>query len=120
MTVELEDPDSALFETIDNSIRFWSSEDAVLTELYGVVSVDPAAQELVERQRRDRGRELGRLARHLRKSGRLPAGMSEEEAVAILLVLTSYETFRELSLTGISDRKLSATLRAMASNLLLA
>jgi AcrR family transcriptional regulator len=119
-TVELENPDAALSETIANTVRFWSSEDAVLTELYGVVSIDPAAQELVDRQRRDRRSELARLARHLRKTGRLRAGLGEEEAVATLLVVTSYETFRELALTGISDRKLTATLQTMAGTLLLA
>jgi AcrR family transcriptional regulator len=119
-TVELENHDAALRETIANTVRFWSSEDAVLTELYGVVSIDPAARELVDRQRRDRRSELGRLVRHLRETGRLRAGMGEEEAVAILLVVTSYETFRELALTGISDRKLTATLQAMAGTLLLA
>src|SRR5881392_773227 len=40
--VELPDPDAALSETIVAVVRFWSSEDAILSQLYGVVAVDPA------------------------------------------------------------------------------
>jgi len=44
----------ALAETIAGSIRFWSCEDSVLRHLYGVAAIDPAAQDLVDRQRADR------------------------------------------------------------------
>src|SRR3954471_21769368 len=64
-TVELPDPDEALAETIAGCVRFWSSEDGILSQLYGVVAVDPAAQDLVERQTEDRRGEMQRLARHL-------------------------------------------------------
>src|SRR5205807_7090105 len=43
-SVELPDPEAALAETIANCVRFWSSEDAALSQLYGVVAVDPAAR----------------------------------------------------------------------------
>src|SRR5881227_2149934 len=74
---ELADPDAALAETIANTVRFWSSEDSVLHELYGVAAIDPAAQDLVDRQRADRRGELERLARHLKRAGRLRKGTSE-------------------------------------------
>src|SRR5262245_56009572 len=41
-SVRLEDPAAAVARTIAGSIRFWSSEDAVLRELYGVAAIDPA------------------------------------------------------------------------------
>src|SRR5881227_3348622 len=50
-SVELEDPDAALAETISNTVGFWVSEDRVLGELYGAAAIDPAASDLVERQR---------------------------------------------------------------------
>src|SRR3954454_14571011 len=56
--VESPDGEAALAETIAESMRFWSSEDPVLRHLYGVVSIDPAAHALVERQRADRRGEL--------------------------------------------------------------
>src|SRR2546423_3320453 len=42
-TVELPDPEEALTETIAETIRFWSSEDGILSQLYGVTAVDQAA-----------------------------------------------------------------------------
>src|SRR3954465_5301156 len=52
-TVDGPDAEAALAGTIAESIDFWSSEDAVLRHLYGVAAIDPAAQDLVDRQRRD-------------------------------------------------------------------
>ncbi|HEY2768081.1 MAG TPA: helix-turn-helix domain-containing protein [Solirubrobacteraceae bacterium] len=118
--VELADADAALVEAISNSVRFWSSEDAVLSQLYGVVAIDPAARDLVDRQRADRRGELERLARRLRTAGRLPSGTSEPRAVALLLVLTSYETFRELRQAGLSEREVTKTLQGTGRALLLA
>jgi AcrR family transcriptional regulator len=117
-TVESADPDAALADTIAGATRFWSSEDAVLRHLYGIVSIDPAAQSLVDRQRADRRGELERLARNLARSGRLRKGTSERRALNLLLVLTSYETFRELRETGLTDRQLTNTLQQAARDLL--
>src|SRR2546426_11284475 len=38
--VELPDPEAALSETISETVRFWSSEDGILSQLYDVVAVD--------------------------------------------------------------------------------
>jgi AcrR family transcriptional regulator len=119
-TVELPDAGGALAETIANAIRFWSSEDPILSQLYGVMAIDPAAQDLVDRQRADRRGELTRLARNMRESGRLRRGMSERQALALLLVLTSYESFRELREAGLSDPQLTKTLQDSGRRLLLA
>ncbi|HEY7177765.1 MAG TPA: helix-turn-helix domain-containing protein [Gaiella sp.] len=117
--VELPDPEAALVETIALSIRFWSTEDPVLGPLYGVEAIDPAARDLVERQRTDRRGELRRLARHLHTSDRLRAGVGERRAADLLMVLTSYETFRELRLAGLGDRQVRRTLQESARTLLL-
>src|SRR3954453_5382523 len=42
-------PAAAPAETIAPAVRFWSSEDPILGQLYGVVAIDPAAQAFVER-----------------------------------------------------------------------
>src|SRR5436309_7514767 len=115
--VELPDPEAALDRAIANSIRFWSSEDAVLRQLYGVAAIDPAAQNLVDRQRTDRRGELERLVSNLHRSGRL-RDRATARALNLLLVLTSYETFRELREAGLSDRQLTATLQQAAHDLL--
>jgi len=119
-TVELPDPAAALAETLVEAVRFWASEDAVLAELYGVVAIDPAARDLVARQRADRRGEMQRLAGNLRAAGALRAGMSEQRALGLLMVLTSYETFRELRLHGRDEAAIVAELQNTAAALLLA
>lgn len=103
-TVRLPEPDEALAETVAQSIRFWSSEDALLGELYGVVAADPAAKDFVARQDADRRGELEHLARTLRRSGRLRSGMSEQRALSVLLLTTSYGSYRQLRDAGMSER----------------
>jgi AcrR family transcriptional regulator len=117
--VELPDAAAALSETIALSIRFWSSEDAILRQLYGVVAIDPAARDLVDRQREDRRSELKRLARHLKATGQLRSAMTERDALDQLMVLTSYETFRELRDAGRSEQRITQLLQESARAFLL-
>ena len=88
-------------EMIANTVRFWSSEDAILGQLYGAAAIDPAARDFVDRQRADRRGELQRLGRHL--------GL-RKRSLALLEVLTSYETFSELRRAGLGDRQLTELL----------
>jgi AcrR family transcriptional regulator len=116
--VELTDADTALAETIAYTLRFWSSEDPILRQLYGAAAVDPAAQALVDRQRADRRSEYERLVRNLNRSHRLR--VTPQRALAALLVLSSYDTYRELREAGQSDRQATAFLQEAARELLLA
>ena len=118
-SVELEDPDAALAETISNTVGFWVSEDRVLGELYGAAAIDPAASDLVERQRADRRSEMVRFVRHLRRAGRLRPELSERRALAIVMLLTSYETYRELR-AELPEREIAKTLQDAARSELLA
>jgi AcrR family transcriptional regulator len=118
-SVELDDLDAALRESIRDSISFWASEDAVLQQLYGVSAVDPAARDLVERQLRDRRSEMRKLARRLDEGGALRRGADWSDALAHLMVLTSYETFRLLRREGLSAARAIEHLQAMAERLLL-
>jgi AcrR family transcriptional regulator len=114
------DVDSALSRTIANTVRFWSTESPVLRELYGVAAIDPAAQALVDRQRADRRGELERLVRNLARARRLRAGVAPQRALHLLLVLSSYETYRELREAGLSDRQATSLLQDTARSLVLA
>jgi AcrR family transcriptional regulator len=118
-TVMLPDPQTALLRTIALAMRFWDSEDGILSGLYGVVAIDPAARDLVGRQRADRRGEMRRLARHLQASGALRPGVSAARALDILMVLTSYETYRELREAGRSAKRLTAEVETLAGALLL-
>jgi AcrR family transcriptional regulator len=118
-TVAGDDADKALDDTIALTVRFWSSEDAILSQLYGVTALDPAAHDLVERQRADRHTEFGRLVETLQAGGRLRTGVTRQHALTLLLLLSSYDTFRELRATGLSDKQVTSTLQAAARDLLL-
>lgn len=118
--VDLADPVEALSETIASCIRFWASVDGVLRELYGVVALDPAAAELVTRQREDRRSVLRRLAHHLHRAGVTRAGLSEARVLDRLMVLTSYETYTEMRLAGRSPAQAARELQGIARDMLLA
>ncbi len=118
-TVELPDPREALAETIRLTVRFWASEDAVLRELYGVAAIDPAARDLVARQRADRRGEMAKLARHLDAHAALRPGTDEAAALASLMVLTSYSAFRELREEGLDEGAIASALQRSAGQLLL-
>lgn len=116
--IELPDVEEALAETIANTVGFWSSEDAILGQLYGATTVDPASRDLVERQLADRRGEMQRLAGRLRESGRLRRGLDRAGTLQLLLVVSGYGTYRELRQEGLSDAKLTATLQDMARRVL--
>jgi AcrR family transcriptional regulator len=85
--------------------NFWEAEEKVLTQLYGVASVDQAAHDLVERQRSDRHGELRRL---------LGSG-HDRRTFALLSLLTSFESYLELRRgVGLSKRELIRTLQDTA------
>jgi AcrR family transcriptional regulator len=87
---------------------FWETEEKVLTQLYGVAAVDPAARALVERQTRDRHGELHRLL----------GTKSDRHVFALLAMLTSFETYLELRRSvGLSKRQLVQTLQDAAKRL---
>jgi AcrR family transcriptional regulator len=116
--IDLPDPEAAVAETIANVVLFWSAEDPILAQLYGVAAIDPAAREFVARQRRDRRGEMTRLAERLERDGWLRPGLSAGEALPLLMVLTSYETFCELRLAGLADDAVAATLQRSSRELL--
>src|SRR3954464_4733371 len=79
--IALPDPQAALVRTIALAMRFWESEDGILAGMYGVVAIDPAARDLVSRQRTDRRGEMRRLARRLHATGAVPPGTSTVRAL---------------------------------------
>ena len=92
----------------------------MLAQVYGVAAIDPAARDLVDRQRAERRTSMERLASHLRRADALKPKLTDKRAVALLMTLTSYETYRELCMAGLSERKVEKTLRQTARELLLA
>jgi hypothetical protein len=84
------------------------------------VAIDPAARDLVDRQRADRHDEVEQLAAHLRRAGRLRPGVTARQALALIMVFNSYETYRELREVGLSEREIARELQRAARAALLA
>ena len=114
------EPVAALESSIENTVRFWASEEAILAPLYGAAAIDPAARDLVDRQRADRRSEFALMLRRLGDAGRLRAGLNTRHALGVLLMLTSFETFEELRRhAGLSERDVTGTLQDSVRRLLL-
>ena len=92
----VEDPGDALRGVLTASIRFWAAEEELHRSLYGLAEIDPAARAFVDRQTSERRTELRRLSRRLHDDGRLRPGLSDDDALALMLVSTSFATFDEL------------------------
>ena len=115
------DPRGGLERAIAHTVGFWASEEAVLEPLYGAAAIDPAARDLVARQRADRRGEYAGLLGRMEEAGLLRPGLAAADALGILLVLTSFETYQELRrLAGLEERQVTATLQASARTLLAA
>jgi AcrR family transcriptional regulator len=96
-------------EWIGHVVDFWASEEPILVQLYGVAAADPAAGDLVARQRRDRYSELEHLLERIGRPG-------DRDLFARLANLTSFETFEELHRgVGIEPEQVKETLRGWAA-----
>ena len=86
---------------IELSVEFWAADERIFEQLYGAAAVDPAAGDFVERQRRDRAKEIRRIA-------------TSKEQQAQLLLLTSFETYRELRRgVGLPQAEVTETLQRL-------
>ena len=95
---------SDLDEFVSAVADFWASEERLLSQLYHAAAIDPAAQDFVERQRRDRYGELRRVL-----------GEWGGERFAALAVITSFESYLELRRgAGLSKDGVTRTLQALA------
>lgn len=94
--LDIEDPVEGLHRLLTHATRFVASEESLHRHLYGLVEIDEGARDFVARQTEDRHKALTFLVGRLQSVGRLHPGISGEEAVAILLVLTSFDTFHQL------------------------
>jgi AcrR family transcriptional regulator len=93
-----------LDEFVGALVDFWATEEQLLVQLYHAAAVDPAAQDFVDRQRRDRHGELRRVL-----------GEWGGERFAALAVATSFESYLELRRgAGLSKEAVARTLRSLA------
>jgi AcrR family transcriptional regulator len=90
---------------LQRTTDFWAGEEALMAQLYDAAAVDPAAREFVERQTRDRYRQLSHWV--------------DKNGLPTLGLLTSFETYIELRRRGgLSQRQVVAHLQQAATQLL--
>jgi AcrR family transcriptional regulator len=94
-SLELADPAEALRSVLCSAVRFWAAEEDIHRSLYGLAEIDPAARAFVDRQTSGRRSDLQRLSKRLHDAGKLRPGL-QDDALALLLVATSFATFDEL------------------------
>jgi AcrR family transcriptional regulator len=94
-SLELADPAEALRSVLSSAVRFWAAEEDIHRSLYGLAEIDPAARAFVDRQTSGRRSDLQRLSKRLHDAGQLRPGV-QDDALALLLVATSFATFDEL------------------------
>jgi AcrR family transcriptional regulator len=96
------DPREAATQLVTQGIRFWKSEESLHRHLYGLAEIDESAAEFVERQTADRRSVVERIVSRGVEAGALRTGVSEAQARATLLLLTSFHTFEELRAAGLT------------------
>jgi AcrR family transcriptional regulator len=116
--VALPDPAEAVLGIIAASSDLWELQGHILLTLQAVAELEPGAIGLIDEQRRDQRDSLKQVVRGLEREGRLN-GVSREQAVAALHMITSVESFMELRRNaGLSLVATKRVLTAMASGLL--
>ena len=119
-SLDLPDARDALRSVVTHSARFLAAEEGLHRHLYGLAEFDPAAAAFVTRQTQDRRRALLRLLQALQRQGSLRQGLSTDEAMATLLLLTSPRTFNELrQSTEMSPERIGQVLSRIADETLL-
>jgi AcrR family transcriptional regulator len=91
------DPRATVRDGIRAGADVYAANRDVLRALFSMAQLDTDAfAGAVERMVDDRRRHMRRLARRLREHGALRSGVTEAQAVHLLWVLTSFETFDQL------------------------
>ena len=115
--VALPDPAEAVLGIIAASSDLWELQGHILLTLKAVAELEPGAIALIDEQRRDQRDSLKHVVRGLEREGRLN-GVSREQAVAALHMITSVESFMELRRNaGLSLGATKRVLAAMATGL---
>lgn len=96
----LQHPDAAtaIRSALRASMQFWESERRLFSRVKALAAQDPQAAEIDELKERVRRGHIQNVTHRLAEQGRLRPDLSERDAAALLLMLTSFETYTQLRL----------------------
>ena len=106
---------------VQEVVAFLATEDVLLRNLYGLAAIDPEASRVLEQYEGLRKDVLAWLVKRLADQGKLRRGVSQQHAVDMLWMLTSFRSFDQLySRSGISVRAAGMLLSDLAACAVLA
>lgn len=94
----IQHPDAAeaLRGMVRESVRFWAGDYQLFRKMKLLAATDAAVAEVNEVKEGVRAGHIGNLAFRLEQQGRLRDGVSQAHCVAVLNLLTSFETYDQL------------------------
>jgi len=112
----LRNPDSlaALLEFIDVFVRVWSSDRVVVRRVHALAALDPALAQSVQARNARRRQELETVLKRVRARYGHPGFSKFSEAVEIVYMLTSFETFDQLAGATRRPGDVADTIKRMA------
>ena len=106
---------------VQEVVAFLATEDVLLRNLYGLAAIDPEASRVLEQYEGLRKDVLAWLVKRLADQGKLRRGVSQQHAVDMLWMLTSFRSFDQLySRSEISVRAAGMLLSDLAACAVLA
>ncbi len=108
------DPLQALLEFIGIFIRFWSSDRLAIRRLHALSALDPEIAVAVEAREELRRQGLQVIVAQVKDRYGHPAARKSAEAVDVLQMLTSFETFDHLAGTSRKPNEVGDTVMRLA------
>src|SRR5580704_11595996 len=88
---------SALLEFVDVFVRVWSSDRNVIRRMHALAALDPGLAQSVQMRSANRRHELEMILKRVRGQYGHPGFSKFSEALEIVYMLTSFETFDHLA-----------------------
>jgi len=101
--MELADPVERVLKTVQESCHAWSVRPMEVRSTLALSATDPEVRELVARYERNRRQRLATVVRSLAGDRGLAPGVSEQDALATLTLVTSFQAYDHMILDSTHD-----------------
>ena len=96
--MELPDPAERVLRTVQESCRAWAVRPMEIRSTLALSAMDPEVRELVEHYEKSRRRRLASVVTAVADEDGLVRGVSQEEALATLTLVTSFQAYDHMIL----------------------
>lgn len=94
------DPLKGLETFVEALVGFWAVDGGLIVRMNALAALDPELGEVLGERQDRRRRALEELVARLGQQHELPRGLTAQDTVDMLLVLTSFDTFEALARLG--------------------